>query len=112
MNYRETVGWTFDELGVLLAGVEYKPGWTFAIKDQYDVAGSRRYQLIIEATVQDVENPNDHCGIIHEDTFDSHAIQSGKHFFEFVNTSIEAIERHEQAEWYRVNGRRWQEPHP
>jgi hypothetical protein len=93
----------------LLDKVEFHPDWRFELADTF---GSGLV-LYITLTTVNVLDPSTHAKVcrpfsIHPDSI----ITDPKHFYGWLRTCISRVFDHEIDEWYKVDGKHHQDPHP
>ncbi len=110
---------TYGPLNDLLAKVTYRPGWRIWVEnDHYWLAGTTSgvtlpdRLLHIDAVVAD-SNQEDYSELrlSHIFAVPPWADHDADRFFNWLAETLIAVERHESREFFKVDGRRFIDPH-
>jgi hypothetical protein len=95
-----------DEVAQWLAGVSYKPGWTFDVE-----AGPKQTMLVVRAAMADSRG-GDPLVVTHRLTLPGRSVVNDRRsFVGWLRHAIGKIEMHERDEWLLVDRARIFDPH-
>jgi hypothetical protein len=104
-------------LGALLARITYKKGWDFSVSAIYGSDGQaspRTLVLSVTHPEPDVSNPGATARIAITRCLDTEEVNSlsDKQFVDLVFKVVSEAELHEVKEWFKFNGKCFENPHP
>lgn len=94
----------------LVAGLDYKAGWSFTVKDTDRGQGSKGLTLCILITTPDSYNPEALRRVMHYMPVPP-AAYDRRSWQRWLFDQILLVERHEACEFFQINGHRPYAPH-
>lgn len=94
-----------EELGNLVAGIEYRPGWNFYLRDEDRGQGSKGLTLNIVILAPDTYNPEDNIRVRHLMLVPP-AAYDRRSWQHWLFEQILLVERHEACEFFQIDGSR------
>lgn len=97
------------EFSRAIARVEYKPGYEVSVEaGNHEGPHLRIYAPVIDAytyepTFLDIHSPLADVAAIEGLTTDQ--------FFQWLDARLQRVALHEHAEWFKVDGKAWRDPH-
>lgn len=102
----DAVGWLTDQV----ARLSYRPGWTFSVTADTDLAV---VTLVTAMVTEDVERPGERTRVFDEQDVTGLAIRGQEATLDWLlQRCIGGIENHERCEFLRRDGVPIVEPHP
>jgi len=101
-------------LRTFVDSIRYKPGWTFSVVNRDDKLYPSGQFLSIRVTTTDACGGKDKVCIVFERSFGEmlYRVPSKDEWNQFVYRCIEELEKHEIAEWLKIDGQHVIDPHP
>lgn len=101
---------TFYRLNALITRITYKPGTRFSV---HLFPGDRVANIVIELSVYNADNPDEWTKLASSAYINEFDLrESDGHIVNRILKRIRGMEEHETDEFFRVDGKHWNNPHP